>query len=69
MLCNQFSGLSFNTVDQSSPDNTKKRVGQLACDCSILIKVFGSKLENAAALNICWESFVVPVVILDLNMN
>ena len=47
--------------DKRFPVNKQNdSVYQQACrlvGCSTLIKVLGSRRENAAALNTCWESF------------
>ena len=37
--------------------------------CSNLIKVLGSRLENASALNTCWKSFTTLIVLPDSNLN
>ena len=48
-------------------ESTDNHIDQLGY--SNLTKILDSRLRNTAALNICWESFTILVVLLDSNMD
>ena len=56
-------------LDISKAYDTNKHVDQLAWGCSILTKILGSRLGNAAVLNTCWESFAALVVLPGSNLD